>query len=537
MSMELKLLVLDDRDPETVRTPINEAIQLLPVIDTKLLENKWRVRIGATEVVLRVEFRSKISDIVAVLDPQSEEDKAARDAWDLILLDNAWEEAGGDHQTGLNHLRQYRWKAENGPLLALYTIHSDFNADWIPEAIEAGASGVVKKNEPIHLVNLICFVLERKRRRLLQILGRREIEGILHDPLWSERIVACSPAMQTLLADIVASANYDRSIVLIEGSVGTGKSLLAELIHAISRRSQGTFFPIYIGQVHPDDFAAELFGVAPGVRPGVKPRKGLLDLTAKGTLFIDELQSALPKHLEILKSVLDRRVYHPEGAETDQRPCTTRFIFATNQPADTLVREGILSREILSRIDQIRLRAPDLSERSEDLEPLVLQAARRWRQETENPANPPEPVPATLELIRRHSFPDNVRGLLNATMKACRRVGSLETELRPEHFSELLPAAVPAATPAPAPSLTSSDYLLLARLGPRDRSSQRIIFDALVARSPDVVADDELIALVGGDKPSLQVLITRLRTRLLNENFEIVRQLNASAQGYYLTKK
>src|SRR5437016_3060527 len=100
--MDLKILLLDDRDPESVLASARDAINLLPVERSNPLQREWEVKLGANLIQLRLQCRSSIEDIDRILHPQTKEETQDRDAWDLILLDNAWEQKGGNERTGLD---------------------------------------------------------------------------------------------------------------------------------------------------------------------------------------------------------------------------------------------------------------------------------------------------------------------------------------------------------------------------------------------------------------------------------------------------
>jgi len=336
-------------------------------------------------------------------------------------------------------------------------------------------------------------------------------------------------AMQSTLRDIVAIAGFDNLPIVFEGPVGSGKTLLAELSHSLSRRSRGPFVSAYLNQCAPEMVAAELFGVTKGAATGVDRRKGLIASAEGGTLFIDELQALSLEHQEVIKNVIERRQYRPIGSDGPEIACNVRFILATNEPIDQLISNGRMRRDFARRIDVASIRVPALSERVEDIPGLANAAVDRWCADAGQQGARPKVPPETLNYLLSASFQDNVAGLLNKVTRACLRAGEA-LELRPEHF-ELFPD--------PGDSLISKfvpkDYIELTRLGPRDKSSQRIVFDLLVGAAPNTLSDDELAYHIKSNKAALQTVISRLNARFGQTPYTI--RLDPAMKGYYLTKE
>lgn len=527
--VELEILLLDDENPPTAAfNRIDTAMKWLADVRGSIEHGRWKGRFGSQQVSTRVTHLSNIEDIDRVLRPPSDSARAQRDRYDLILLDNAWK--GGTAREGLDHLQRFPWQGNNVPLLALFTDHDEFQGGFVDAALAAGADAVVKKSEPIHFINLIHFAAKRQAWRSEQRHVQKEVESLIADPLWAARLCAQSEAMLLVLREVVAVAAYDHTPVLLEGSVGTGKTLMAELIHAMSRRASGPFVSAYLNQMAPDLVQGELFGKAKGGATGVEPRKGLLELAERGTLFIDELQSLYLPHQEILKNVIEHRKYRRIGDEAAERSCDVRFVLATNESVESLVESGRMKRDFVGRVDEIKIRIPDLSDRVEDIPALARAAAQRFWAKAGSPENTPRITEKAMALLRETTFPDNVRGLMNMVSRACRRAGTAP-ELLVEHFD--VPGR--ADVPAMLPRLTPGDYLTLARLGPRDSTSQRRVFDLLVGRAPQCVTDTELQREIEADPAGLHVVISRLRSRLQPSPYRIER--DSERGGYMLLRE
>jgi len=430
--VDILILLLEDGDPTSALNRIDEALfKLAEISDIK--ERQWMIRINDQTITIRVETRGTLESISTVLTPTTQEEYEDRARFDIILLDNGWDKCGGSDREGLNQLIKAKWSSQHGPLLALFTEHAQFKFQYVAEALAAGASALIWKSETTHLVNLLYFAVQRKTWREQMRRSQREVSAILNDPHWASRIVADSMAMQSTLRDIVAIAGFDNLPIVFEGPVGSGKTLLAELSHSLSRRSRGPFVSAYLNQCAPEMVAAELFGVTKGAATGVDRRKGLIASAEGGTLFIDELQALSLEHQEVIKNVIERRQYRPIGSDGPEIACNVRFILATNEPIDQLISNGRMRRDFARRIDVASIRVPALSERVEDIPGLANAAVDRWCADAGQQGARPKVPPETLNYLLSASFQDNVAGLLNKVTRACLRAGEA-LELRPEHF-------------------------------------------------------------------------------------------------------
>ena len=171
-----------------------------------------------------------------------------------------------------------------------------------------------------------------------------------------------SPAWQKLSAQIahVASSNAP---VLVEGETGSGKEVVARLLHALSRRADGPFIAVNSGAVSRELLESELFGYEKGAFTGAGAAKaGLIAASEGGTLFLDEV-GEMPGPMQVsLLRFLDRSEYRPVGS-TRTLQADVRIVGATNQDLQELVLRGRFRDDLLYRINTITLRVPPLRER------------------------------------------------------------------------------------------------------------------------------------------------------------------------------
>ena len=199
--------------------------------------------------------------------------------------------------------------------------------------------------------------------------------------------------------------------VLVTGESGTGKELIAEAIHAASKRARGPFVAVNLGGVPEGLFESELFGHKAGAFTDARTdRKGRFELAEGGTLFLDEVGDLAPAAQVKLLRVLQERQYERLG-ESKPRPTDVRIVSATSRNLDAMVAAGTFREDLLYRINLIHLHLPALRERPEDIAPLAehfLTSARR-RYERPSLKLPNEAV----AWLRRQPFPGNVRQLQN----------------------------------------------------------------------------------------------------------------------------
>src|SRR5690606_926439 len=187
------------------------------------------------------------------------------------------------------------------------------------------------------------------------------------DPLAA--LVGCSPAMAALRAALRRSAASDAS-VLVTGETGTGKGLVARVLHAASPRAAGPFVHVDCAALAPSVIESELFGHERGAFTGADaPRVGRLEAAA-GTLFRDEIAGLEPRRKAKLLRVLQERAFERVGG-TRTLPLTARVVAATNRDLRRAIAAGAFRADLYYRLQVIELALPPLRARREDLPELV----------------------------------------------------------------------------------------------------------------------------------------------------------------------
>jgi two-component system C4-dicarboxylate transport response regulator DctD len=225
---------------------------------------------------------------------------------------------------------------------------------------------------------------------------------------YADTLIGNSPVMERLRADIRRVAETDVTI-LLEGETGTGKEVVARLIHRSSARRIHPFTPIDFAAIPEGFIESELFGHEAGsFGNGARRRVGRIEAANRGTVFLDEIES-LPLSLQgRLLRVLEEREVTPLGAN-EPRGVDARVIAATKENLQDLVRQGGLRKDLFYRLNIVRLQVPSLRERREDIPLLfnhfLVEAAARFHL----------PRPALTDSVRArllgHHWPGNVREL------------------------------------------------------------------------------------------------------------------------------
>jgi len=221
-----------------------------------------------------------------------------------------------------------------------------------------------------------------------------------------------SPLMKRTLMHLPQIAASNQA-VLITGETGTGKELVARVIHVLSNRSAGPFVPVNCGAVPESLIEGELFGHEKGAFTGaIRTRKGKFETAHNGTLFLDEIGD-MPLNLQVrLLRVLEEESIYRIGGESPLS-VDVRVIAASNVDLYGAVKEGLFRDDLYYRLNVLRINLPPLRERTEDIPLLAVHFLERAF--TELGWQPPYPVLSseTIYLLERHRWAGNVRELRN----------------------------------------------------------------------------------------------------------------------------
>lgn len=281
------------------------------------------------------------------------------------------------------------------------------------EALRVGASDYITKpfnvEEMLHRVQQIAAMRGlREENRVLRKFARGGDNA---------KFRFSSPSMAAVerLAGKVAPTD---STVLITGESGTGKGVLARLIHEFSRRSEHLFLPVNCSAIPETLMEAEFFGHTKGAFTGAdKARKGLFLQADLGTLFLDEV-GELPMLMQTkLLHAIEEKEIRAVGSEQSRR-VDCRIIAATNRDLSQMVREGTFREDLYFRLSMFHIHIPPLRERRDDIRELIRFILDRSRDQ--NDAATCMTVSEDVErLLVTYPWPGNVRQIENVINRAC----------------------------------------------------------------------------------------------------------------------
>jgi len=281
--------------------------------------------------------------------------------------------------------------------------------------------------------------LETQRARLAE--ENKALRGELQARWGAQRIVAVAPSMRKVL-DLVERVAPRSVSVLIRGESGSGKELVAKLLHHLSGR-EGPLVALNCGALPESLLESELFGIEGGVATGVQARRGKFELADGGTLFLDELGDMPPVlQVKLLRALQEREVVRVGGEEPVA--VDVRVVAATHRHLERLVAEGRFREDLYYRLKGVEIELPPLRERREDVPHLVRFFVEDFCRRENVP--PPMFSKEALALLLEHDYPGNVRELQNLVEGA---VSLADRKVDAELLRSLIGGAPPQAGPEP----------------------------------------------------------------------------------------
>jgi DNA-binding NtrC family response regulator len=397
--MAMPISTSADKDPVSVSP--DRAAQVLLVDDELLFAKAVAKRLGKAGYVCEV--AGTLADARQSL---------AASPPDLIVLDMRLPDG-----TGRDFLAELRaGRHADIPVLVL-TAYSE--VEDAVGAMKLGAADYLKK--PIDLdellLNIDKVLSKGQLARRLAYSQKRESRAAE-----SVQIVGESDPILDLrqhirrIGELCADAALVPPTVLIQGETGTGKDLVARLLHAASARSTRPFVHVDCAALPPELIEAELFGHERGAfTSAVSSRTGLIEAAEDGTLFLDEI-GELPVDLQVkLLAVLERRRMRRVG-DSQERPVAAWFIAATNRDLIAAVNSRQFRSDLYYRLNVLSLRVPALKDRIADIPLLAAhfcaQTARRYHLAA------PEFTPEAMQRLQDYPWPGNVRELKHLVERA-----------------------------------------------------------------------------------------------------------------------
>jgi DNA-binding NtrC family response regulator len=270
-------------------------------------------------------------------------------------------------------------------------------------------------------------------QRVLQSYFSNQPKGITDDPRFKP-FVTQHPTFAELFRRVRVFAEADVPVMIL-GETGTGKELIAQLIHSLSPRSQDRFVAVNLAAIPAHLFESELFGHCRGAFTGaVQDRTGYFDEAGTGTIFLDEIgELELDRQKKLLR-VLQTRRFCRVG-ETSERELGARIVIATNRDLRKEMKDGRFREDLFYRIINYCITLPPLQERHGDIELLSHYFLKKYGSQFGRLIGGISPE--ALDLLSRYPFPGNVReleGMISAAI-LLEQTSVLQASSLPQHLS------------------------------------------------------------------------------------------------------
>ncbi|OGU52219.1 MAG: Fis family transcriptional regulator [Ignavibacteria bacterium GWC2_35_8] len=311
---------------------------------------------------------------------------------------------------GLDVLTHIKSLDKNVPIIML-TAFDD--VPYTIEAMKIGAYDFVSK--PIKVDALKSLIARALSNRASENGRDIDITNVALDHSYETGLIGKTAVMRELIKQI-GPISTNRTNILIEGENGTGKEVLAHLIHSSGITKNQPFIGINCTALSSSLLESELFGHDKGSFTGaIKTKRGKFELAGEGTLFLDEI-SEMPLEMQVkMLRVLQEKEFERVGGE-ESIPFKARVIAATNQNLFRLVTEKKFRRDLYYRLKVVHLRVPPLRKRKEDIPALVVHLLGKINRElNKNVIKIPY---ETMELLKENYWDGNVRELENTLRRA-----------------------------------------------------------------------------------------------------------------------
>jgi len=303
-----------------------------------------------------------------------------------------------DERSGLDILRLAK---QTNPDCAVILMTGRGTIETVMKATEFGAFDYIAK--PFDLDQMLDAV----KRAEEALSGTAQDKSAEVEDLPESEMIGSSPAMVEIYKTLSRVAPTDAT-VLIEGETGTGKELVARLIHRNSKRAAAPFMPVDCGSIAPSLLESELFGALKGSYTGAdRDRIGVFEAANKGTVFLDEIGDV--EHgfqLKLLRFLQERQI-RPVGSPRP-KPIDVRILAATNRDLQKMVDEGKFREDLWFRLNVVRIKVPPLRERLGDIPLLANFFLKRYNDKYGRQARLTE---SGVKIMEQYHWPGNVRQL------------------------------------------------------------------------------------------------------------------------------
>jgi DNA-binding NtrC family response regulator len=333
--------------------------------------------------------------------------------YDIILLDMNFKAGVSTGNEGIYWMHEIL-KIDSNATIVFITAYGD--VDLAVKSMKEGATDFIQKSWDEDKILSTLNSAYKLHQSKLEINKLKNTQKHLTEELDKKNeICICESKSMQKIYDLIEKVAKTDANVLITGENGTGKEIIARLIHNKSNRKEELFLKVDLGALQENLFESELFGHEKGAFTDAKTEKeGRFELASGGTLFLDEIGN-LPVNLQPkLLSVIQNKEVTRLGS-TNITPVDIRLISATNQPLFDMIEEKSFREDLLYRINTIQIDLPPLRERTEDIETFARFFLQQYCHKYGKDISLDQP---TVEKMKTYPWPGNIRELQHSIEKA-----------------------------------------------------------------------------------------------------------------------
>ncbi len=360
---------------------------------------------------LRLVLKGQGFDVDSATSPGTVLAAVEKADYDAVLIDMNYTRDTTGGLEGLDLISRLRTLDGFLPIIVMTAWGS---VDGAVESMRRGARDYIEK--PWDNARLLATLRNQvELSGALRRARRLELENRLLSPDGATRLIADAPAMRPAL-DLIARVGPSEANVLVTGEHGTGKELVAHILHAASPRAARAMVTVNVGGLSEGVFESEMFGHERGAFTGARAERiGRFELADGGTLFLDEIANVpLAQQAKLLRVIQTGEFERVGSSRT--RQVSVRLVSATNADLRAEASAGRFREDLLFRIDTVEIRLPPLRDRREDIPLLAAHFLEKHAQRYGKALVGFEP--AAHASLLAHAWPGNVRELDHAIERA-----------------------------------------------------------------------------------------------------------------------
>lgn len=316
----------------------------------------------------KIFLKQHFGNVITQKDPRKIDELLPQHDFDVVLLDMNFRKGTNDGKEGMFWLNRI---LEIKPQVVIILMTAYGDVELAVKAIKKGAVDFVLKpwdNQKFLATIFSALKLSTSKKEVIELRSKNsQINKLTH----SENIfIGQTECVKNMFLLIDKVANTDANI-LITGENGTGKEIIAHLIHQKSQRNNEVFVRVDMGSLNENLFESEIFGHVKGAFTDAKDDKpGRFELAHNGTLFLDEIGNLSPAMQAKLLTILQTQKVARVGSNKEKE-FNVRLICATNAPLNEMVSENLFRKDLLFRINTVEINIPALQDRRDDISLLA----------------------------------------------------------------------------------------------------------------------------------------------------------------------